>query len=157
MLSDMSTRGRKLFDKQPNLHFITTTITEYQRVFAAEKVPNERYCDLIIRVLEHQLTEHLANLIAFVIMPSHLHFIVYMPEGESISDFKRDFKKFTSNKIKRLLYLDKKYDIIRIIKAASCTGGHKVWKDRFDDYIITSEHMLEVKMNYIHDNPGRQD
>ena len=37
----------------------------------------------------------------------------------------------------------------------SGTGKYKLWKDRFDDLIVTSPKVLETKINYIHLNPVR--
>jgi putative transposase len=151
----MSRRGRAIFDKLPNLHFITTTITGFKRIFADENKWSDLYCKIIINNLKRELRNYCSNLIAYVIMPTHIHLIIQTPEDKSISDLMRDFKKFSSKEIKSQLYDDGNYDFINVFRQASKTGGHKVWKDRFDDYVITSEHMLEVKMGYIHDNPRR--
>lgn len=152
----MSRRGRKLFDKISNLHFITTTITGFQKVFFKGNTWNDTYCMIIINHLKKQLNLFSSNLIAYVIMPTHIHLIIYTPEGISISDFMREFKKLSSRDIKSQLYKDKKLDLIKIFKEASIVPGkHKIWKDRFDDYIISSDHMLEIKVEYIHDNPRR--
>jgi putative transposase len=139
------------FDKIANLHYVTTTITDFLRIFSI----NNLYCDIIIDSFKHQLKDHSAYLIAYVIMPSHLHFITYLPEGESISDFIRDFKKYTSNKIKKQLYKYNCVEYLDVFRKASPTKGCKIWMSRFDDYLIATEHMLEVKINYIHDNPRR--
>ncbi|RPI13755.1 MAG: hypothetical protein EHM58_17835 [Ignavibacteriae bacterium] len=110
---------------------------------------------IIIDNLKARLKKYCSNLTAYLIIPTHLHLIIYTPEGESISDFMRDLKRYSSKDIRSRLYIDKRNDILDVFKKESLTGGYKVWQDRFDDYIITSEHMLEVKMGYIHDNPGR--
>lgn len=151
----MSIRGHKQFDKLANLHFITTTVIGFSKIFTEDNSWNDTYCGIIIDSLKFELSKHSACLIAYVIMPSHIHLIIYMPEGESISEFLRDMKKFTSHKIKKQLYKDRYYKFIKIFRDASKTSGFNVWMERFDDYIITSEHMLEVKMGYIHDNPRR--
>jgi putative transposase len=150
----MSRRFR-IFNKVANLHFITSTISNHKRIFADGNICNDSYCVIIINSMKHQLVEHKANLIAYVIMPSHLHFIVFIPEAESTSDFIRDFKKYTSFNIRNQLYHDRNYDMIEIFREASPTGGCKIWTDRFDDKIIVTEHALKTKIDYIHDNPRR--
>ncbi|NOZ04160.1 MAG: hypothetical protein GXO92_06085, partial [FCB group bacterium] len=41
---------------------------------------------------------------SYVIMPDHLHYIVWIPEGSfTLSDFQRDLKKFLSRTIKEIL------------------------------------------------------
>lgn len=52
----------------------------------------DRYNEIIIDSLKHLLKEHQSELIAYVILPTHLHLIPLMKKGESISDFMRDFK-----------------------------------------------------------------
>jgi hypothetical protein len=73
-----------------------------------------------------------------------------MNEGESISDYLRDFKKFTSKQIKsRLLASDNKGLYTQLQEL----GKYKFWMDRFDSQIILTEKILNIKINYIHCNP----
>ncbi len=145
----MARRGRKEFDKLGNTYFITTTVLNFIKIFPL----NEKYYDILIETLKHVIKEHSATLIAYVFMPNHIHFIVYMPEGESISDLMRDFKKYTSFRIKKELESDNKLYLIEKFKEFSGTGNYKLWKDRFDSQIIVTEKVLTTKINYIHFNP----
>jgi len=89
-------------------------------------------------------------------MPSHLHLIPLMKIGESISDFMRDFKKFTSTKIRKQLETDGHIKIIEQLRLNAFgykNQTFKLWMDRFDDVIVITEKVLKTKVDYIHYNP----
>lgn len=114
------------------------------------------YNDIIINSFKHLTKEHGAELAAYVIMPSHLHFIPFMKAGESISDFIRDLKKFTSTKIRQLLDRDGRSDILQSLRVNAQgykNQKFKLWMDRFDDVSIYTEKVLRTKIDYIHNNP----
>ena len=46
---------------------------------------------IVIDSLKYMLNEHKSDLFAYVIMPNHLHLVLYIPAGESIIDFMRDY------------------------------------------------------------------
>ncbi|MEO8399837.1 MAG: hypothetical protein ABI550_08505, partial [Ignavibacteriaceae bacterium] len=79
-----------------------------------------------------------------------------MKIGESISDFMRDFKKFTSTKIRMLLESNGYNEIVEHLRHNAIgykNQTFKFWMDRFDDVIVISESVLKKKVNYIHYNP----
>ncbi|MBZ0202211.1 MAG: transposase [Ignavibacteria bacterium] len=147
----MGLRGRKYYDKLGNTYFITSTILGHLKVFKL----NDKYCDILVDSLKYLLIEHSSHINAYVIMPNHIHFVLKMQDGESISDFMRDFKRHTSKEIKKLLIMEKEMNIIAKLTKLSGTGKYKLWMDRFDDVIITTRKVLDVKINYIHYNPVR--
>ena len=145
----MGLRGRKEHDKLGNTYFITSTLLGFEKIFTI----NDKYCDILIDSLKHLIVEHTAGLIAYVIMPNHIHLIISLPEGESISDFMRDFKRHTSSKIREQLTGENKNSIIDKLTSLGGTGKFRLWMDRFDDLIVTTQKVLEIKINYIHNNP----
>jgi putative transposase len=146
----MSRRLRLDPNEEAYLHFVTTTVVKFRKVFLSKK-----YCEILVRYLKFMLKKFSAELKAYVIMPSHIHFIVFLPQGKSISSFMRDFKKLTSAKIRQQMEKEKNLKLLKILKTDSGINAYKLWVDRFDDYIITSEHQYEIRINYIHDNPVR--
>lgn len=99
----------------------------------------------------------MSELIAYVIMPDHLHCILALSEDVALSVFMRDFKKFTSVAIKKFLNENDECDLIER-KLQKHVPPHsnrsfKLWKDRFDDVAIYSDEVLLAKMNYIKNNP----
>jgi putative transposase len=65
--------------------------------------------------------------------------IISIPEGGSISNFMRDFKRITA----REFYQS------RVLKSG------RLWQDRFDDVAIITKKVAQTKLNYIHQNPVR--
>lgn len=115
----------------------------------------DSYNKILISSLKYLLSEHQSELIAFVIMPSHIHLIL-MKAGESISNFMRDFKKYTSTKIRKLLEANGYTEIVERLRLNS--NGYKnqtfkLWMNRFDDVIVLNDFLLKTKVNYIHYNP----
>ena len=148
----MGLRNRSLFDKEGNIYFITTTVMNWDNIFSI----GESYNEIIIGSLKHLLNEHQSDLISYVIMPSHIHLIPLMKIGESISDFMRDFKKYTSTKIRKQLEAEGHNSIVeqlRLNAAGYKNQTFKLWMERFDDVIVISEKVLKTKVNYIHYNP----
>lgn len=83
--------------------------------------------------MKYLLCEHQSELIAYVIIPGHIHLIPLMKIGESISDFMRDFKKYTSTKIRKLLEVDGYNQIVERLRLNSRgyrNQTFKLWMDR---------------------------
>jgi len=135
------------------MYFITTTVNGFIKVFSL----NEKYYEILIENLKFYLTKHKASLNAYVLMPNHVHFIIRMPNGESISDFMRDYKKFTSKMIKEFLKKDGFTETFNKLIEISGINKYKLWMDRFDDVILINEKVYETKVHYIHNNPVKAD
>lgn len=92
--------GHKI-KNQDALHFITITVVGWVDIFT-----RMQYKDIIIESLKFCVQNKGLKLYAYVIMTNHLHLIVSADAG--ISDIIRDFKKFTSKEILKLLIEDSK-------------------------------------------------
>jgi putative transposase len=79
-----------------------------------------------------------ARIAAYVLMPSHLHLLMFI-QGNRLSGFMRDFKKYVAMKVVKELSMEQ--------------GG--IWMPRYDRAAITSERIFRIKLNYIHQNPVR--
>lgn len=148
----MPLRNRRLFDKLGCTYFITTTVMNFDSIFSLGR----KYNMILIDSLKYMINENHVELFAYVIMPSHVHLVLYVPVGESVINCMRNFKRYTSGEITKLVQQEKrKYLLERLIENAvfSRAQKHKVWMDRFDDLIITTERMMGIKINYIHNNP----
>jgi REP element-mobilizing transposase RayT len=83
---------------------------------------------------------------SFVIMPDHVHFIVWLSPKEgtlspSLGDVVGTLKCITA--VKWSCHL-------------KATGNHqpgKLWQDRYYDHIIRNENDLNIKRQYIQNNP----
>lgn len=81
----MGRRGRiNLTDE--NIFFVTTTIVDFTRVFT-----KEIYCDLLIKNILHYQKKYHFVILAYVIMPSHFHWILIVNRKYgTVSDIMRD-------------------------------------------------------------------
>jgi putative transposase len=112
------------FDKLANVYFITTTVMNHDNVFSI----NREYGLILINSLKFLLKEHRSKLFAYVIMPSHLHMILYTPEGESLIDYMRDFKKYTSVEIRKLAEKEKRIDLLKRLERNSISSKNQRYK-----------------------------
>jgi putative transposase len=148
----MGLRGRSIFGDTGQVFFVTTSTVHHNKVFGLSR----EYYNILAESLKFVLNEYRAKLFGYVFMPSHVHLILAMPEGESISDLMRDFKKYTSTKVRQQLEKEGRYSALESLRVNAQRRKNqvfKLWMDRFDDLVIDQEETLSVKLEYIHNNP----
>jgi len=114
------------------LYVFVTTIT-YQRKSILLK-----HTDLLDVALRRSVLRGRHDLIAWCIMPEHVHFLLRLNRG-TISDFMKSFK----------------LSFLRFYKRRVGRGG-RLWQRRFHDHVIRSEMELHRCIDYIHLNPVRR-
>jgi putative transposase len=87
-------------------------------------------------------------------MPNHIHLVCVFSNPAKVSDYMRDFKKFTFAEIQRRLIADGRNDFLEQFRIGE--NKYKIWKERFDDYAIRDVKSVQTKINYIHQNPVRK-
>jgi REP element-mobilizing transposase RayT len=146
----MPLRGRN--DLTDNCYFfITTTVINFCNVFKDADA-----CEILIRIIKYYQQKYKFEIIAYVIMPSHFHWIVEInPEFGTISDIMRDIKKYSAWDIMEMV--EKKVPEYKSDFTNASMIYHdqkrKFWMKRFDDEVIRDEKMLWTKIIYIHNNP----
>lgn len=131
--------------------FVTTTLIDFRPLLL-----NDSYYRLIANSLNYMQRRGDFTLIAYCIMPTHLHLVLQTSGEKSISDIMRDFKKYTSFRIRKRLENDGHHGIVESLRLSPGSRQvFKVWMDRFDDLLITNEETLRTKIEYIHQNPVR--
>lgn len=98
------------------------------------------------------------KVIGYVIMPDHVHIIIWPFGTPTISEIMRDFKKFTAIRLIRQAEAEGLTEWIAAFQRAgdeTGRGDNKVWQDSYWDKNIYSEHFLRQKLNYVHRNPVR--
>ncbi len=97
------------------------------------------------------------SLFAFVIMPSHLHFIL-KPESKTIGDVLQDFGSYTAHMILQQMRNEMRENLLEFFheQRRDSRHQHSIWQDIQAKNIYSSE-FLSQKMEYIHSNPASKD
>jgi putative transposase len=100
------------------------------------------------------------QVLAYVIMPNHLHVILYFPEpGYNLNKIIGNAKRFMAYEIIARLEEMKKNELLEFLfdavtkREKKKAQRHKVFEESFDAKGINSEKFLLQKLNYIHRNP----
>jgi putative transposase len=123
-------------------HFVTFT-TYKRRNFLTP----ERTRDIVVEVLQKCMGTHQTLCAGFVVMPNHVHAILFGHETFIVSQFVQVWKKTSSYRIKRFYerelshYLD------------ACPDKGPIWQSGFYDFNVESDEKNNEKLDYMHDNP----
>jgi REP element-mobilizing transposase RayT len=149
--------GDRYFIKdQQATYFITCTVIYWVDLFT-----RKCYKDILVDSLNYCVKEKGLIIYSWVLMSNHIHLICRTESPQSMSDFLRDFKKFTSkrfieaielvNESRREWLLDKfSFEARRTGRAEN----YKIWKDGNHAVDIRNVDLWQ-KVNYIHNNPVR--
>ncbi len=141
---------------QSKAHFITATVVDWIDIFT-----RKIYRDCIIESLKYNIKNKNLILYGYVIMSNHIHLIIQAGD-ENLSDNLRDFKKFTSNNIIKMIQFEpesrREWMLKRFRKATethSRNENYQFWK--YGNYAeeIYTEKFMWSKLDYIHLNPVR--
>lgn len=143
----MGLRNRNKY-KEFNCFFVTTTCLNFIPLI---ELTNS------YQILEQSLVfvchKYKVDILAYVLMPNHLHLIIYFKEENSLSEFMRDFKKYTSVEIIKRIKEQNQQHLLRKLKSNQEGRKYQIWQNRFDDLFLESKWLLEQKLDYIHSNP----
>jgi putative transposase len=133
---------RKRLDiKGSALVFVTTTAHGWTPVF------DDHSCaETVLGQLRDALIYYDVSAVGYVLMPTHLHMLLGFRHIENLSRFMHSFKILSSKSVAPVV-------AHRLRQNLLVNGRFRLWKPRFDDLIITSEHQFQVKLDYIHNNP----
>jgi REP element-mobilizing transposase RayT len=143
----------KRYRIEGSIYYATSVIYNRLKIFV---LPS--FIIPIIDSLNYYRYQYSCRIIGYVIMPDHIHLLLFPQIEQAITDFMRDFKRFTSGRITRQAKVEgKKEWLNRFEQAGSETerAEYKVWQDSFWEQMIYSESFLKQKLDYIHLNPVR--
>jgi len=148
---------RQYHSSEPNLYFVTFTCYNWLPLFQT----TNSY-DVVYKWFEYLKEKKNIKVTAYVIMPNHLHAMLYFPVPDfSLNTIIGNAKRFMAYEIiKRLEEQNNKVLLQQLVEAVSLKERakgqlHKVFKESFDAKAIDSEAFLMQKLNYIHLNPFR--
>ena len=150
------TNSYRVFTDQHYAYFVTWTVVKWLPLF--DHAP---YRKIVLDALNYLRTNKNTQLNAFVVMPTHLHAILWPELGVSLSDVTRDFKRFTSRELSREANQQRATEFIEVFKKARNENRaqdvsiYQVWQEESHPEAIFTEKFARQKMDYIHMNPVR--
>ncbi len=100
------------------------------------------------------------KILGYVIMPNHLHMLVYQQqENISINEIIKECKRFRAYEIvKRLKQLNRRDILMKLEtgineKQRQKGARHKIFEESFDCKECYSAEFIQQKLNYMHQNP----
>jgi putative transposase len=144
----MGLRGRtRLLEYR--LFFVTTTCHDFIQLIEPAAVK-----EILIDNLNFYCRKYNARIVAYALMPEHLHLMIYFSEENKLSEYMRDFKKYTSLLISR--YWMQQPPCYNNTSQRKAAGNKTIWMDRFDDLYLYSRKVCWIKLNYINRNPVKR-
>ncbi len=141
------------FHIEGHIYYITTVVYKRLPIFTR---PN--FIIPLYDSLNFYRYNQAFKLLGYVIMPDHIHLIIWPCGKSTISDIMRDYKTFTSKRIIRQAKVEGIGEWVAAFRQAGQETGrstNKVWQDSYWDVNIYTERFLRQKLNYVHRNPVR--
>jgi len=140
--------------KDDSLYFVTFTCYKWLHLF--EKA---RAYDLVYHWFDYLLTVNI-RIAGFVIMPNHLHLLLYFKEMKSsLTNLIANGKRYLAYGIIKRLTDEKNHKLLMILEKGVTQSEmrkgqlHKVFQSSFDAKLCFSPKFINQKLNYIHTNP----
>ena len=151
---NMSSENYKI-GNQHSVYFLTFTVTDWVDVFT-----RLNYRNIIAESLAYCRKNKGLRLFAWCLMTNHIHLVCTTEPPFKMSDFVRDFKKFTAkavlNDIQSLPESRRDWMLYRFEFAGKYDNRiekYRFWQDKSHPIELTTNEMIEQRINYIHENP----
>ena len=140
-----------------HIYFLTMTVVDWVDVFT-----RPAYRHIIVEALRYCQQHKGLELYAWCLMSNHLHLIARTTPEHDLSDFLRDFKRFTSKAITTAIARDpesrRQWLLYRFAYNARInpkSDVYKVWQDGNEAKELISRDFTLQKLHYLHQNPVR--
>lgn len=145
---------RYVISDQNACYFLTFTVVGWIDVFTRKEYKLE-----VVNSLSYCIKNKGLTVFAWCIMSNHIHLIACARKGYRLSEIIRDFKKFTAKRIIGMIESEPESRRNWMLNQFQYAGRnlkrikkYKFWKD--DNHAIELDsHMIEKRLNYIHQNP----
>ena len=112
---------------------------------------SEKYYKTILDSLDYCRKNKGWKIYAYTILINHLHLVLKIMEGNSLSGTVKEFKSFTAHEILKLLKEDKRYNVLDELRMAAYKTedrDYKIWRKSCWPETISSEKFLRQKIKY---------
>ena len=152
----MSSENYRIAD-QNALYFLTFTVTDWVDVFTRLS-----YRNIIADALTYCRQNKGLKLYAWCLMTNHMHLVCTVDPPFSMSDFIRDYKKFTAKailaEIENSPESRREWMLYRFEYAGRYDKRikkYRFWQDKSHPIELYNNKMINDRINYIHQNPVR--
>jgi len=136
----------KEFEKT-HLFFVTSTVLKWIKLFNKKE-----FAQIVIDSLKYITEEDWINIYAFVLMPNHIHLILKFSANHTADQVFRDFHKFTSQQILKIMRKNHLALMNQFIVNKK-DRKHQIWQREPKFKNVYSAEFLIQKAEYIHNNP----
>ena len=136
------------------VYFVTFTLIDWLPIFI-----NPDPTQTIVDSLRFCIKEKGLRINTYVIMPNHLHMIVFDEkfDNERLRQTLVDFRKFTGRKLAGFIDNNLPESLAMVIRSKELTDRERqVWQPGWHSEGLVSESFWKQKMDYIHENPVRK-
>lgn len=142
----------KNVDTGAGYYYITGTLTEWLPLFRRLDVRGI-LCDSIKAAVD----DCGVSIAAFVVMPDHVHLLVYLPDGGVLHRFCKIWRGRSGRRIARVMRGGEDERVLSVLRAhARGRSEFAVWKEQVRALPIHSARKLRDVIHYIHANPVRR-
>ena len=133
---------RRIYDQELFAHFVTFSVERRRRLLDFDHPKR-----IVLGVLNEELEAFEARCVGYVIMPNHVHAVIWLPKTGQLSQFMKAWKQKSSFHI-RDWYREnaEEYD-------EAHREGARFWQPKYYAFEIYKREKLEEKLQYMHENP----
>ncbi len=133
---------RRIYDQEQQAHFVTFSCYRRRRMLES---PEMR--DKLIEILSKKLSRYQGICSGFVVMPDHVHAIVWFRKPGELSLFMKSWKQTSSLILKKMLRgIFPKY-------AEKIPYEEAFWQPKYYAFNLYTEKKASEKLDYMHRNP----
>jgi putative transposase len=133
---------RRVIDDQ--LYFITFSVYRRRKLLDHEQPKR-----ILLGWFHEVLDQYQASCVGFVVMPDHVHALVWFARTGQLSSFMHSWKRRSS------IALREWYRQMSPGYFAEFGEGDRFWQPRYYSFEIYETAKLEEKLRYMHENPVR--
>lgn len=149
-------KGYRIYD-QHALHFVTFAVIDW-----IDALTRKRYRDIVIESLQFCQKEKDLRIVAYCLMPNHVHIIGYCSGQIGLSEVLRDFKKYTANRILQSIKEEPESRRAWLLSHFAWRGkinpnnsNYQFWQQGNHPIELSSHKFIQQKIDYVHRNPVR--
>ena len=137
-----------------SVYYLTYSVVDWLPVFISEKT-----CGIVTESLSFCHREKHLRINAFIIMPTHLHLIVFDAgfDSQRLTQTLADFRKFTGRRLSDCCGTHLPASFAAILRAhATADRERRLWQPSRHPEALQHEWFWKQKLDYLHDNPRRK-